>query len=257
MSTDLRTILDGWEYEPGKISVRKVLGTDGDERIQTRVDLGILQFELEDRPDGTRPFGCSSLLEYCEERLQDHINREGNDEGFSISSDMCRDLRHETHQYYQRYLSYFVLEEFESVARDTEHNLRAIDLSHAYGESDYDRLALESQRGYVIMMNTRAKAYRALADQDPSAALVVIRNGIQELREVAECADDGPFDESVDATGEIRVLETLRDEVYEKMPANAASRLQRELQVAIQSEDYERAATIRDQLGSRLPKAVR
>ena len=33
MSTDLRTILDGWEYEPGKISVRKVLGADGDEKI--------------------------------------------------------------------------------------------------------------------------------------------------------------------------------------------------------------------------------
>ena len=43
MIHDLRTILEGWEYEPGKISVRKIIGRDGREKIQTCVDLGVLQ----------------------------------------------------------------------------------------------------------------------------------------------------------------------------------------------------------------------
>ncbi|MCC6359381.1 MAG: hypothetical protein IT450_11615, partial [Phycisphaerales bacterium] len=46
MILDLRNILEGWEYEPGKISVRKIIGQDGREKIQTRVDLGVLQFEV-------------------------------------------------------------------------------------------------------------------------------------------------------------------------------------------------------------------
>lgn len=251
MSTDLRTILDGWEYEPGKISVRKVLGTDGREKIQTRVDLGILQFEPDDRPDGTRPFGRDSLLEYFECRLQEHIDRHGNDEGFVISSEACRDLRHEAHQYYQRYLSYFVLEEFERVARDTEHNLRTIDLCNAYGETDYDQRALESQRAYVMMMNTRAKGYQAMARGDYDAALVIIRNGIDELRALAGGMENGPFADEFDTTAEVRVLAALRDEVYDKMPANCTALLRRDLQLAIETEDYERAAEIRDLLEQR------
>ncbi|MBI5865460.1 MAG: UvrB/UvrC motif-containing protein, partial [Planctomycetes bacterium] len=47
---------------------------------------------------------------------------------------------------------------------------------------------------------------------------------------------------------EIQVLQTLRAELIEAMPADAEPRLQRELEEALECEDYERAANLRDQI---------
>lgn len=94
MIRDLRTILDGWSYEPGKISVRKIIGRDGREKLQTRVDLGVLQLECTGRPDGLRPHGCESLLEFHDQRLRELTETQGSDEDFVLSPEDCRELRH-------------------------------------------------------------------------------------------------------------------------------------------------------------------
>jgi hypothetical protein len=248
MILDLRTILEGWEYEPGKISVRKIIGTDGREKIQTRVDLGLLQFEVVGRPDGQRPHGCDSLLEYCETRLREHSRRGGSDAGFTLSADECRELRYEAHLYYQRYLSHFVLEEFEAVERDTARNLRLLDFCRRYASADGDRDALENQRAYVLMMNARARTYGALKRNDFAQALEEVEAGIEEVRDVVslepvrEDGEDGP---------ELQVLSALREEVVENMPGDAEPRLKLELQAAIDREDYEQAAQLRDRLAVR------
>ena len=69
MHVDLTEILSQWPFEPGKINVRLIEGDDGEQKIQVRLDLGILQMELDGRPDGVRPQGQDSLLEYYESRL--------------------------------------------------------------------------------------------------------------------------------------------------------------------------------------------
>ncbi len=40
MSQDLNDLLAGWPHEPGQIKVRKVSGSDGQEKVQLRLDLG-------------------------------------------------------------------------------------------------------------------------------------------------------------------------------------------------------------------------
>ena len=162
MIRDLRTILDGWDFEPGKISVRKIIGHDGSEKIQTRIDLGVLQLECTGRPDGQQPCGCESLLAYHEQRLREHVGIHGDDLDFVLSPEDCRELRHEAYLYYQRYLSLFVLEEFDGVERDTARNLRVIDLCERYAAAPRDRELLRPQRAYVLMMHARARAHLAL-----------------------------------------------------------------------------------------------
>src|SRR6185503_5801203 len=76
-SKDITPMLRGWDYEPGTINVRKVSGLDGHPKLQMRLDLGLLQMEMTGRPDGTRPHGCESLLEYYESQLADHNRRNG------------------------------------------------------------------------------------------------------------------------------------------------------------------------------------
>lgn len=247
MNLDLRTILDGWEYEAGKISVRKIIGREGREKIQTRVDLGVLQFEVDGRPDGKRPHGCESLLDYWEQLHREHVIAHGDDDEFTVSPDDCRELRQEGHLYYQRYLSMFVLEEFDKVERDTARNLRLIDFCHDYAEAVEDAQALESHRAYVLMMNARARAYGALGRSDFDAALQSVRGGIRQLQELAD-GDGLGVGEPTPGEPELRVLRKLQDEIYAKMPANARARLERELEHAVDREDYESAARLRDQL---------
>lgn len=259
MLRDLRSILDGWDYEPGKISVRKIIGRDGREKIQTRIDLGVLQLENDGRPDGKRPHGCESLLEFQESRLSKHLSSGGSDEEFVLSPEECRDLRHEAYLYYQRYLSQFVLEEFEAVDRDTERNLRVIDFCERYGATPFDRQALTPQRAYVLMMNCRARVYEALQQNAFDSALRRVEEGIAEIREIPlEQEPAGVLDaetedgrEPADHETELKVLLQLRRDVLQRMPADAMPRLQWELQAALDREDYEKAAQLRDQLATR------
>jgi hypothetical protein len=70
MDFDISQMLEQWDYRPGQVIVRKFKGRDGKEKIQLRVDLGLLQMNAEGRPDGKRPFGHSSLFDYFQARRQ-------------------------------------------------------------------------------------------------------------------------------------------------------------------------------------------
>ena len=71
MSKDIGHILEGWPYEGDGTSVRIVTGDDGQEKIQLRIDLGLMQMEFNGRPDGQRPQGYESWLEYYRERQRE------------------------------------------------------------------------------------------------------------------------------------------------------------------------------------------
>ena len=55
MGKDIKILLRDWVYNPTGLQVRKIIGDDGLEKIQMRIDLGMLQFEIDGRPDGDRP----------------------------------------------------------------------------------------------------------------------------------------------------------------------------------------------------------
>lgn len=74
MNVDLTELLSQWPFEAGKINVRLIQGEDGEQKIQVRLDLGVLQMELDGRPDGLQPHGFDSLLEYYESQL-DQVTR--------------------------------------------------------------------------------------------------------------------------------------------------------------------------------------
>lgn len=242
MIRDLRTILEGWPYEPGKISVRKIIGRDGRQKIQMRIDLGLLQLETEGRPDGERPHEQQFVFDWYERRRAQHVSVHGDDEEFALTTDDCRELRQEAYLVYQRYLAEFVLEEYDTVERDTTLSLRMIDFCERYGGSDRDRDALLAQRPYVLMMRARARVYGALERADYDAALLCLSEGLDAVRAALHDGDDAA------EANELRILADLRAEVMRRIPADAAARLRMELQDAVMREDYEHAARLRDRL---------
>jgi len=132
MKQDLGLILEGWKYNPNEVTVRKIVGLDGLEKIQMRLDLGVLQMEISGRPDGRKPHGHESLLDYHRASLERHRAKTGDVEDFTLDEDEVSDLKQEAMQYYYRYLSLFHLEEYDQVMRDTERNLGAFDFIREY-----------------------------------------------------------------------------------------------------------------------------
>ncbi len=66
-SVDLRKLLKGWTYDPEN-DARLLRGDDGREILQVRTILGIEQYEMDGRPDGSRPHGMESAFDlYCEQ----------------------------------------------------------------------------------------------------------------------------------------------------------------------------------------------
>src|SRR5947208_14793797 len=86
-SKDITPLLKGWDYEPGTINVRRIRGSDGQPKLQMRVELGLLQMELTGRPDGAKPHGFDSLLDYFEAELKEHRSRHGTELGFNLTGE--------------------------------------------------------------------------------------------------------------------------------------------------------------------------
>lgn len=242
MGKDLTSILAGWDYDPDQPQVRIVTGDDGREKLQMRIDLGLLQMELSGRPDGERPFGFESLLEYYETCAR---GQAANGDSFTLDARACAVLFREGLQYYHRYLALFHLQRFDLVARDTARNLRlfAFVVSHATRSSD--KLQFDQYRPYVTMMHTRALGSQALAQHDFPAAIEHIDTGIAGIRGFLRDYDQA---EGESTCAELGFLLNWRRQVEDERPMGPVERLEQQLNLAVAKEQFEEAARLRDQI---------
>ena len=240
MSLDLNTLLKDWPHESGAIKVRKILGLDGREKLQLRIDLGLLQMEMTGRPDGQRPHNCESLLHYHQRRA---ARSESRGDEYELTADQCSELQQEGIQYYHRYLSLFQLNDFPAVIRDTQRNLDLFDFVAEHTDRDDLEWSFQQFRPYVLMMNTRAKASILLSDGRFAAAMEEIENGRDSIQDFFQNSN---FPELAQKSSEIAFLEEWLEEVSSKRPLSKLEIMQREMEVAIASELYERAAELRD-----------
>jgi tetratricopeptide (TPR) repeat protein len=238
MSKDLGPILDGWAYEPDDLQVRIVAGRDGREKLQMRLELGLLQMELEGRPDGLQPHGFESLLDY-------HESRVGLDESPPLETDDWAALMREGLQYYHRYISLFQLQRYDLVVRDTERNLRLFAFAVTHAPSGREKLEFDQYRPYVIMMHTRALGLHRLDRGEPKQAIECIDRGIDRIREFLREYDREDHEEEC---SELLYLLRWREHVLDQWQRTPLERLQEQLDQAIAAEDYEEAARVRDQI---------
>ena len=247
-SKDIVPMLKGWDYEPGTINVRKINGLDGKPKLQMRLDLGLLQMEITGRPDGRRPHGHESILDYFEEKLSLHRKRLGTTSGFHLSPHQCQELREEAVMYYHRYLSLFILGDFPGVVRDTARNLRVLDFCGQFATDDHDRFVLEQYRPYIIMMNTRAKASLQFNDKLYNKALHTVTEGLDHIKEFfIRFGQEEVFDKS----NEVKILKRFARDIRRKLPVDPLDKLQNKLTRAVKREDYEEAARLRDEIQSK------
>src|SRR6201984_2218088 len=227
MSLDLNTLLQDCPYESGTIKVRKITGLDGREKLQLRVDLGVLQMEMTGRPDGRRPHNCESLLEYHQRRA---TRAEQKGEAYELAPEQCAELQQEGIQYYHRYLSLFQINDFEGVVRDTQRNLDLFSFVAEHTDREEFSWSLQQFRPYVLMMNTRAKASILLGQGKFGEAIGEIGRGRDAITDFLQQSN---FPELVSKSSEIAFLDEWSPEVKAKRPLSKLEIMQREVEPAV------------------------
>ena len=249
MNLDLSHLLSRWDYTPGQVLTRRIKGRDGTEKIQMRIDLGLLQMNSEGRPDGKRPLGHDSYFDYysglCEKRR-------AAGENFSLAGEDCFKLQQELIQFHHRYICLFELTDYEAAIRDAQRNLAAIHFVEAQAESIELAWSLLQFQPQVLMLLARARGTQALNAGKFEAAQQVVAEGISLIRNFYE---GHAKQEMMDHSGEVASLESWAEAIHSSRPLSDLERLEGDLQEALRREDYEKAAQVRDAMKKLKPSS--
>ena len=245
---DISQLLEQWDYKAGHVAVRKFKGRDGKEKIQMRVDLGLLQMNAEKRPDGKRLFGYDSLFDYYQARLYKYLTaHEGSAEGFKLKPEDCAKLQLEALQYHHRYVCLLQLADYPGVVRDAERNLEVFAFARKNAESEELAWSLLQFQPQLMMILTRARAMQAMEAGDYPGAIELVKHELDRIRDFYR---EHSRTDLLEPSGEIHSLESWLLEISANRPLSAREKLEQALSEAVQREDYEKAAQMRDALRS-------
>ena len=240
MELDITSLLSAWPYDEDR-NVRRIAGKDGREKLQARLPLGMEQYEIEGRPDGARPEGCESYLEFYERTAE----REG--ASWRLSTEDFSKLHEEGLLYYFRYLLFFRIGEYDLCERDTARNLRLVDFISGHADGPAMAEALEQYRPYILRMHAVAVAVKTAKAGELTQALSTINRAIEAI-EALGAVETQVF--RLERARSLVALRDLRNQLVRKDPAarSKVKRLRDELAEAVSKENYERAADLRDAL---------
>jgi hypothetical protein len=239
VSQDIDAALEGWDFNPGMVQARLVQASDGRQVLQLRIDLGILQLETSDRPDGTRPAGCATFFDF----LRQHARSQP---AFVLNEEQCLEADREFVQFYHRRLCWLALHEYARAVADGDHTLAFMDLVRDHSPSEEYTQAHERYRPFVIFHRTQAAAALALEQNNAEAAVDEVRSGLARLQ--AFFAAVG-VEEQMEEDGIVQRLRAMEQTLRQKHQVGPT--LREQLDSAVAAEDYETAARIRDALRRR------
>jgi hypothetical protein len=250
---DIDDILKQWPFDPLSVNVR-LLDARKREVLQMRVDMGILQLEIEGRPDGNHFQGASTYFEFLK-------NKSIADAEFTLDEDNCLEVDREFVQFYHRRVCWLQLKEFERAVRDADHTLNLMDFCKQHSPDEQWTISHEQYRPFVLYHRTQAAALSHLVgdeeDEEDSGrellpsleaelAIEEVNQGLEELHKLfVEYGADDQFEEDE----LVQRLSDFREGLREKY--HVGQTLNERLEQAIAAEDYELAAELRDEISKR------
>jgi len=243
MKLDITQLLKEWEYDPDNY-IRVLKLKDGREILQVRQPLGIEQYELQGRPDGKRPFEKESVLKEYLDRLEYHKLLFSIDKAFKLNYEDFILLQDEGMLYYARYLLLYQIGDFRRTIRDTEHNLQICDLVNDYLDDEEIKNELLQYRPYILKINAISKAMIKIQKKLKHAARDILKSAIDVIQNIPD------INTPTFKLEKHRSLDSLRTTLLEISDGTLSEidRLEIELSKAVEVEDYERAAELRDQI---------
>jgi hypothetical protein len=202
--------------------------------------MGVLQMELDGRPDGERPEGAETVL--------DHLHQLSLTAGedFVLDEEQCFEVDREFLQFYHRRICLLALREFDRAIADADHTLALMDFAAAHSPDDRWTMSHEQYRPFVLFHRTQAAALAVLVEDGAEAAIEQCNQGLERIRGVFESLgseEDHTEDELVGQL--VKLKESLREEY------DVGKTLAEQLADAVAGEEYERAAQLRDEIARR------
>ena len=242
---DIDQVLRDWPFQTGMVSSRLVRAGVNREVLQMRVDMGVLQMEISNRPDGQRPGGVDTYLDYLVGVALD----EG--DGFELTEERTMEIDREFMQFYHRRICLMALRKFRRAARDADHTLMLMDFASLHS-SDREWVAThERYRSFVLFQRTQAAALAELEGSGPELAVDAIDGGLEMLRLARQSWDDDESDEDDDEISD-RLVE-LKEWIRKHYRLGRT--LDERLADAVATEQYELAARLRDEIAQRRSKS--
>jgi hypothetical protein len=243
MSQDIDAALRGWKFKPGVVQARLVQADKDRQVIQMRVDLGILQLETQDRPDGARPSGHATFFDYLKQqaRAADRAGRP-----FVLTEQQCLEADREFVQFYHRRISWLALRNFDRAVADADHTLAFMDFVRDHSPAEEYTQAHEQYRGFVLFQRTQAAAAQAIEKEHAEVAIDEIQAGLEKIRAFFTAFD---AEEQMEEDAMVRQLRKMEKSIRDMHGIEAT--LHEQLNEAVAREDYEAAARLRDALKRR------
>jgi hypothetical protein len=266
MYEDLSPILNSWPAKRGTVCARKLAAEDGQTFIQMRVDLGVLQMRCQGRPDGENQQGFESMLSFLASRV-------GPEEApLELSDDEREEIVREMLQYYRRRICMITLADeakhandpaeadacYQQAIRDADHNLKMLQLLADHCTDTEFANEHCQYRPFIIMHRTACLTERALLADDPEQAIEYVKTGIAQIEACGEMQpeidSEDPDDDAEMASLDPFIADLQELEQRIRRQYDCSRTLREKLEDAIDAEDYELAARLRDQLSRRSPR---
>jgi hypothetical protein len=212
--------------------------------LQVRTPLGLEQHELDGRPDGARPHGMESALTFYWKKLE-AAKATGQESDFELSARECGELFSEGTLYYFRYVRLFQLKDWARTIRDTARNLQVFDLVHRYAQREEDRQFLERWRPYILRINASAAAMLELEQRNYDRAYQIAAEAVQKLESLEELEDE-TF--QFERERSLAAMRELAEQIQKNRPLSELEQLEQQLHRAIERQEFERAAQLRDRI---------
>lgn len=251
MRRDLDDVIQGWPYdpEPGEVLAREVRTRDGRNVLQIRVELGVLQLETSGRPDGGRPHGFATYLDYLRYCAASRGQAPGGKAPpWTMDQEQCSEADREFIQFYHRRMAWLSLRHYDKAMLDADHTLALMDFVRRHGNDDDYVASHEQFRGLVQFHRTQAQALIAIERRRPEEAIDALRDGMEKLGAHQRTWWDHRENDSTDSPNP-SLIEQLRMFEQEIRKNYAVEKTLREqLDEAVAREDYEQAARLRDMI---------
>lgn len=250
MTLDLDEITAGWTTPPGELRARRGVGRDGGEVIQIRIELGLLQVVPAGRPDGQTYRGFDSARAYVEHELR--LERD------AIERRDLNELDREVQQYNYRRLAYGHLA--EDALRSNQSDVARADVAAALRDIEecQARLRLLDRLGGAPPEASTLRPTLAFDQARLLTQFELVRGEFEAAVEQAEAGAVGletilrelGFDEEfVGGDNGVAYLRELARKL--RTEYGIVQTLRERLAEAIENEDFEAAAELRDALKKR------
>lgn len=260
-SRDLGPILERWPDGEEGPTARVVAGTDGKLQLQLKIDCGVLQMDLDGRPDGTMPHNCPTFLDYLQRQATASMDDKAWLEHLAENPRrVWSELDREMTQFYHRRIGCLAVariardagdvagaaDAYRRVVRDADYTLGAMDFIRDYSHDQEYIEMHERLRPFVLWHRTIAQAHVQELQEDVDQAIEQIKRG---RKEITQAYVDQGLTKWASQDPSLADLQELEQTMRARHAVKAT--LNEQLEQALANEDFEGAARIRDELRSR------